>query len=79
MLVTTEIGVHWRVRPSEAESAGTGMWRALVRWPCFWVVVSELLEPETAESERTHLCAPDPEHDGGSGAVAHLLGEESGV
>lgn len=33
MLETTESGVHWRVRPREAVSAGTGTWRARVRWP----------------------------------------------
>jgi hypothetical protein len=27
----------------------------------------------------THLCAPEAEHDGAAGAVAHLLGEQAGV
>lgn len=35
MLETTEMGVHWRVRPREAVSAGTGICSALVLWPYY--------------------------------------------
>lgn len=69
MFVTAEREVHWRARPRDGWSAGTGMWRVRVFWP----FVEDKHRVPSWGARTAYLCAPDAECYCTASAIANFL------